>query len=176
MKRYMMQLSYIGSQYRGSQKHIYNNMVDSDSIQGKIENILLKSEPKFENKPKLVMAGRTDAGVHALCTTAHVDLVFPKSETFVIPKYNLKIEPIAELQRSAIVYNRDTKFDFNQMKKGVNLFAGFHKISEEDIINMLQVPSHKNWNPHVQLAPPYGLYLLKVNYDNTDIQDISILK
>jgi tRNA pseudouridine(38-40) synthase len=298
MKRYMMTLSYIGSQYRGSQKHIHYNLVDSDSIQGTLENILFKLEPKFINTPKLVMSGRTDAGVHALCTAAHIDFeshltntnwnvdnfitninrilinkhhnirilsiqevnnefharFSAKSRTylyrFIIPKYhNLKIGPISELQRSAIVHNDDTIFDFNYMKKGVDLFMGtkdfnsfasvlkikkkskqhyknfvktmvlsleetkplmpldpisknysywnfiftsksflynqirrivgtlfalgFHKISEEDIINMLQVPSYNNWNSHIRLAPPYGLYLSKVDYH--DFQNISNL-
>lgn len=69
-----MKVSYIGTQYRGSQKHITDYIVDVDSIQGALESAILSMRPKVINFPNVVLSGRTDSGVHALCTAAHVDL------------------------------------------------------------------------------------------------------
>lgn len=74
MKRYFLNFSYIGSNYRGSQKHSANGILDVDSIQGTLENSLWRLNPILSQPPKVVLAGRTDAGVHALRMSAHIDL------------------------------------------------------------------------------------------------------
>lgn len=66
MKNYRLTISYDGSRYSGweHQKHT------DDTIQGKIEAVLSRM---CEGQPiKLVGAGRTDAGVHALAMTANI--------------------------------------------------------------------------------------------------------
>lgn len=73
MKNYRLTISYDGSRYDGweHQKHT------DDTIQGKIEAVLSRM---CENQPiKLVGAGRTDAGVHALAMTANILLTTPLS-------------------------------------------------------------------------------------------------
>lgn len=292
-RRYLLKLSYIGSNYRGSQKHVNSTVLDVDSIQGAIEYSMRKF--KFPNVPSIVLAGRTDAGVHALCTTAHVDLehkcdsedfdadimirmmnrnlissnheirIFSahqvskefharfsaKSRTYLYriltPKDpNDYRVPMAETNRSLHVNIEN--FDIERMRNGIELFCGTkdfmtysakkrdrihvfegrrnfvrtlhvamhqaeplmpfdplsknfnvwhlvftsrsflynqirrivgalialgaHRISEEDIITMLQVPSHHNWNPCVTPAAPHGLYLSNVEYDEEIAQKI----
>lgn len=66
-------MSYIGTRYRGAQKHANKNVLDIDSIQGAIEAGLRVLVPPVED-PHVVLAGRTDLGVHALSAAAHVNL------------------------------------------------------------------------------------------------------
>lgn len=57
------------------------------------------------------------------------------------------------------------------------LFAlGLGKITEKDIIVMLQVPSHHNWNPRVECAQSQGLHLLNVEYDPDELKHCTILE
>jgi tRNA U38,U39,U40 pseudouridine synthase TruA len=49
-------------------------------------------------------------------------------------------------------------------------------ISIEDIRYMLENPSKHSWNHTINVVPPYGLYLVGVEYDPQDIvmpQEIS---
>ncbi|XP_043272239.1 tRNA pseudouridine synthase-like 1 [Venturia canescens] len=78
MVRYMIYMSYIGSRYRGAQRQSGSeSLLDVDSIQGAIEAGLLTLYPRSLIRPKLTLSSRTDAGVHALCSTAHVELENP---------------------------------------------------------------------------------------------------
>ncbi|KAH0956719.1 hypothetical protein HN011_007830 [Eciton burchellii] len=75
MVRYFLKFSYIGTHYRGIQKQSVENYVrDIDTIQGAIEAALVNLLPKSQIRPVLHLSSRTDAGVHALCNTAHVEL------------------------------------------------------------------------------------------------------
>jgi len=57
------------------------------------------------------------------------------------------------------------------------LFAlGLGKITEKDIIVMLQVPSHYNWDSRATCAPPHGLHLLNVEYDPDQLRHCTILE
>ena len=64
--RYFIQLSYNGSKYHG-----WQSQPNAISVQQTVENslqLLLKN-----NTIKIIGAGRTDAGVHALQMYAHFD-------------------------------------------------------------------------------------------------------
>ncbi|XP_071574153.1 tRNA pseudouridine synthase A isoform X1 [Temnothorax nylanderi] len=75
MVRYLLKFSYIGTQYRGLQKQTPDSFIrDTDSIQGALETALLTVFPKSLIRPVLTLSSRTDAGVHALGNTAHVEL------------------------------------------------------------------------------------------------------
>ncbi|XP_018362379.1 PREDICTED: tRNA pseudouridine synthase A isoform X2 [Trachymyrmex cornetzi] len=75
MVRYFLKFSYIGTQYRGLQRQSSNSFVrDTDSIQGALETALRTVIPKSLIVPSLCLSSRTDAGVHALGNTAHVEL------------------------------------------------------------------------------------------------------
>ncbi|XP_023317309.1 tRNA pseudouridine synthase-like 1 [Trichogramma pretiosum] len=297
-RRYLIRFSYLGTQYRGSQKHAGSTVLDVDSIQGALESSL--SRLNHKNVPNIVMAGRTDAGVHALNMTAHIDIqhnytsekypdynkklvqlmnrylintgheirVFTCYE--VNPKFHARFSaktrtylyrfcmpkdvtdqrlPISEHNRSLFFHPYPHNFDMQRFKNGLELFKGtkdfmtfsarsvkkelywekeefkrryvktldlrieeatplmpmdplsqnfsywhltfqsksflynqirrivgtlfalgLNRISEEDIITMLQVPSHHQFINKIQPAKPHGLYLLNVDYDEEDIK------
>ena len=77
MGRYFLKFSYLGTRYRGLQKNVvrFNEPIrDPDTVQGAIEDALATLLPKCTEWPKITLSSRTDVGVHALCSTAHVDL------------------------------------------------------------------------------------------------------
>ncbi|XP_076233437.1 tRNA pseudouridine synthase A [Calliopsis andreniformis] len=77
MGRYFLRFSYIGTHYRGLQKNTVSSLCDIndlDTVQGALECALSTLVPKCINYPKLITSSRTDIGVHALHSSAHVDL------------------------------------------------------------------------------------------------------
>ncbi|XP_045785692.1 tRNA pseudouridine synthase-like 1 isoform X1 [Maniola jurtina] len=73
--RYLTFFSYIGTKFRSSEKLWLKegrNYPDPESVQGLMELALLKIRPV--NYPNLTLSSRTDGGVHALNSSAHVDL------------------------------------------------------------------------------------------------------
>ncbi|XP_043490397.1 tRNA pseudouridine synthase-like 1 isoform X2 [Polistes fuscatus] len=74
MGKYFIKFSFIGTLYRGLQKHANKNILDIDSVQGAIETGLLTIYPKPVSKPRLYLTSRTDAGVHALQTIGQITL------------------------------------------------------------------------------------------------------
>ena len=76
--RYFISFSYCGSNYQGSQ-----SQPNATTVQGELERAfaLILRQPA-----PIVMAGRTDAGVHAEQMWAHVDLpdTFPPSILFFV--------------------------------------------------------------------------------------------
>uniref|UniRef100_A0A146M7L6 tRNA pseudouridine synthase n=1 Tax=Lygus hesperus TaxID=30085 RepID=A0A146M7L6_LYGHE len=76
MKRYLIYFSYLGTRFRGSQKQFNKGIpvCPTETVQSLLEFGLSQLKPI--NQPVVYPASRTDQGVHALCTAAHVDLVF----------------------------------------------------------------------------------------------------
>ncbi|XP_070160752.1 tRNA pseudouridine synthase-like 1 isoform X1 [Polyergus mexicanus] len=75
MVRYFLKFSYIGTQYRGLQRQTGDSFIrDTDSVQGALETALLTIIPRSLIRPSICLSSRTDAGVHALCNTCHVEL------------------------------------------------------------------------------------------------------
>ncbi|XP_029165134.1 tRNA pseudouridine synthase-like 1 [Nylanderia fulva] len=75
MVRYFLKFSYIGTQYRGLQKQVGKNFIrDTDSVQGALETALSTIVPKVLVQKSICLSSRTDAGVHALCNSCHVEL------------------------------------------------------------------------------------------------------
>uniref|UniRef100_W8BMP8 tRNA pseudouridine synthase n=1 Tax=Ceratitis capitata TaxID=7213 RepID=W8BMP8_CERCA len=75
MNRYLLNISYIGTNFRGIQKTVNKAeeaRVDTKTIQGCIELACRALNPT--NEIETVISSRTDAGVHALHSTLHVDL------------------------------------------------------------------------------------------------------
>ncbi len=77
MERVKLTIEYYGSNYVGWQRQ-----KNGKSVQGEIESCL---EELFQSKIQIFVAGRTDAGVHALGQIAHFDL----------EKSNIKISKIS---------------------------------------------------------------------------------
>lgn len=67
-------------------------------------------------------------------------------------------------------------FLYNQVRRItaslISLGAGI--ITEKDITTMLQVPNHKNWLPHIFVAPAHGLYLANVEYCQNEIDEYTL--
>lgn len=76
MTRYLLFISYLGTRFRAVQKQIVNKdptLLDPDSVQGILEICSKRFKP--QNEPQVYVSSRTDQGVHALCSSAHVDLI-----------------------------------------------------------------------------------------------------
>ncbi|XP_011297296.1 tRNA pseudouridine synthase-like 1 [Fopius arisanus] len=290
MVRYLIYLSYIGTRYRGAAKQIgCERLMDIDTIQGALETCLYANiQPRSIKKPVVYTSSRTDAGVHALNSTAHVDLEHPEGTIYdterIIRKSNLYFArcgheirltkilpvtdefnarrsarsreylyrfgiakrdnenriPIAELGRSWHVRGENIDIDalrraiplflgrknfesfaaknrtnreisyvrtlttlnleeipslmpqdplsenftfwqinvaaqsflYNQVRRIVGALIGVASgtITERDIKFMLQVPNNQHWISALQMAPPQGLYLKSVNYDEEEMQ------
>ncbi|XP_058121774.1 tRNA pseudouridine synthase-like 1 [Anopheles ziemanni] len=83
MNRYLINLSYIGTRFRGIQRKIDKSVgqfQDPHTVQGVIEEALLKL--RSVNVPTLKLSSRTDTGVHALHNTVHVDLERPNGKPY----------------------------------------------------------------------------------------------
>lgn len=79
MKNFKLTIRYDGTRYNGWQ-HQKNT---KDTIQGKLETLLMRMTNKTEDEPITVIgAGRTDAGVSAIAMTANVylDTTFSEQE------------------------------------------------------------------------------------------------
>ncbi|XP_011336247.1 tRNA pseudouridine synthase-like 1 isoform X2 [Ooceraea biroi] len=275
------------------QKQSIENFVrDIDTVQGALEAALLNLLPKPLITPTLILSSRTDAGVHALCNTAHVELenrynrlynssdvkratnnYFKKCGHFIrlldfIPVtndfharyrcksrtyiYRFMIPKIPGEHRISVVegmhsyFIRDHNFDINRVQNALQLFMGtrdfstfsakaitdrkikytrslnaftleevkplmffdplsenfryWHftcksrsflynqvrrmvgslialglgKITEKDIMVMLQVPSHDNWDTRIQVIPSIGLHLVNVEYDTEELKRMTL--
>lgn len=66
-------------------------------------------------------------------------------------------------------------FLYKQVRRiiGTLVSHGEGRISEKDIYEMLTIPSKYNWISKIPVAPPYGLYLAKVDYDISALQNES---
>jgi tRNA U38,U39,U40 pseudouridine synthase TruA len=82
MQRYLLRFAYEGTRFLGSQKqvkrippHLWTEdyvFNDRKTVQGSLESFLIRLRPV--NEPRVQLSSRTDRGVHALSTTAIVDL------------------------------------------------------------------------------------------------------
>lgn len=79
LKRYLLYFSYIGTYFRGVQRQRTRDCHDPSTVQGLIEYALERMNLK--NKPKALIASRTDQGVHALKSALQVDLDFTSERT-----------------------------------------------------------------------------------------------
>lgn len=75
MKNYKLVITYDGTRYYG-----WEHQPDKDTIQGKLESVLLRL---CETEVEVIGAGRTDAGVHAKGMVANVHMQTDLSETMI---------------------------------------------------------------------------------------------
>ncbi|XP_022090499.1 tRNA pseudouridine synthase-like 1 [Acanthaster planci] len=80
MVRYLIHFQYIGTKYCGVVRAPKDTLATSGKIgvQDAIEKALARLNPY--QPTKIHVSSRTDAGVHALCNTAHFDLVRPPNK------------------------------------------------------------------------------------------------
>jgi tRNA pseudouridine38-40 synthase len=68
-RRVRLDISYDGTNFSG-----WGNQPDLRTVQGELEGALAVILRRYGEPPTLTVAGRTDAGVHALGQVAHIDL------------------------------------------------------------------------------------------------------
>lgn len=77
--RLRMELAYDGTHFHGWARQAG----DQRTVQGSLETALGVAARSPEQPPRLVVAGRTDAGVHATGQVAHVDLTTDQAESLL---------------------------------------------------------------------------------------------
>lgn len=63
-------------------------------------------------------------------------------------------------------------FLYKQVRRmvGALVAVATNRINEKCIYEMLTIPSKLNWDPHILLAPAFGLYLCRVHYNENDLK------
>ncbi len=91
MTRYKINLEYDGTNLIGWQEN-----QDGPSVQSLVQNAIYKF---CGEKTNVVSAGRTDAGVHAICMTAHFDLTKEQNSETIMRALNFYLinEPVSVL-------------------------------------------------------------------------------
>lgn len=98
-------------------------------------------------------------------------------ELTVKPAMPLMLEdPRSEMFNFWHITVRSKSFVYNQVRRIVGALMGLASgcIIEKDITTMLQVPSHLNWDNRLSIAPPCGLYLKTVEYDDEELARCTI--
>lgn len=121
MKRFLCTLSYDGYDYSGYQKQNH----DKNTIQGIIEDGLSQL---FHQELKIFASGRTDAKVHALGQTFHVDLDITISPKQLKHALNSILPPNIRIEKVKIV-----PLDFHAR------FSVKRKVYEYRIINQEEI-------------------------------------
>lgn len=67
------------------------------------------------------------------------------------------------------IYGRS--FLYKQVRRivGCLVSVACDRITLKDVYEMLTIPSKESWHPKSVVAPPFGLYLCKVHYDEADL-------
>jgi tRNA pseudouridine38-40 synthase len=92
LERFRLDIAYDGTEFRG-----WARQPGLRTVQGTIEDGLTRVFQRQAPVASLVVAGRTDSGVHAYGQVAHVDLT--KAQTAVLRRRNPGDSPAATLQR-----------------------------------------------------------------------------
>ncbi|PSN46528.1 hypothetical protein C0J52_14826 [Blattella germanica] len=123
MTRYLLFISYIGSQFRGVQKQAVSaepSKLDAETIQGILEICSKRFNPA--NEPTVCVSSRTDKGVHALRSSAHVDLI-RKSNLIYEPAY-LAAGYNKQLAKLDLDLRHMQQFNISALKDAALLFPG----------------------------------------------------
>ena len=110
MPRYALRIEYHGAPFAGWQRQ-----TEQHSVQGVIETALARLQPGAH---KIVAAGRTDAGVHALGQVAHCDLdkawdPFRLSEAL---NFHLRPHPVAILEAAPVAEDWHARFSAQERR------------------------------------------------------------
>lgn len=105
MTRYKINLEYDGTNLIGWQENI-----DGPSVQSLLQDAIYKFCGERTN---VVSAGRTDAGVHAICMTAHFDLEKEQEPNTVMRAMNFYLNnaPVSVLSCEGVDDNFHARFD-----------------------------------------------------------------
>ena len=105
MTRYKINLEYDGTNLIGWQEN-----QDGPSVQSLLQDAIYKF---CGEKTNVVSAGRTDAGVHAICMTAHFDLEKDQDSNTIMRALNFYLinEPVSVLSCERVDDNFHARFD-----------------------------------------------------------------
>ena len=105
MTRYKINLEYDGTNLIGWQEN-----QDGPSVQSLLQDAIYKF---CGEKTNVVSAGRTDAGVHAICMTAHFDLDKEQDSNTIMRALNFYLinEPVSVLSCERVDDNFHARFD-----------------------------------------------------------------
>jgi len=105
MTRYKINLEYDGTNLIGWQEN-----QDGPSVQSLLQDAIYKF---CGEKTNVVSAGRTDAGVHAICMTAHFDLDKERDSNTIMRALNFYLinEPVSVLSCERVDDNFHARFD-----------------------------------------------------------------
>lgn len=93
-QRYALTIEYVGTDYHGSQRQVAaagEGGGSSLTVQDDLETALRKLVPHAPRAPVVILSGRTDAGVHATGSTAHVDLVRCDRDLRILPHFTEEV-------------------------------------------------------------------------------------
>ena len=93
-QRYVLTVEYVGTDYHGSQRQIAEPGGDAGAaltVQDDLETALRKLVPHAPRAPVVIFSGRTDTGVHATGSTAHVDLVRCDRDYHILPPFSEEV-------------------------------------------------------------------------------------
>ncbi|KAK0180102.1 hypothetical protein PV327_005777 [Microctonus hyperodae] len=110
-------------------------------------------------------------------TNRNINYVKELMELTVKPAVPLTLDdPRSEMFDFWQITVRSRSFVYNQVRRMVGALIGLGsgKIIEKDITTMLQVPSYLNWDDRISIAPPFGLYLKTVEYDEEELARCTI--
>src|SRR5260221_64229 len=144
MPRYKLTIEYDGTLFAGWQ---WQDDVPS------VQRVLTEALTAFcGHEVKVAGAGRTDAGVHALRQAAHVDL-----------EKGWRGDEVRRESDEVIIRTSARSFLHNQVRSMVGSLAyvGDGKWSGDDLAAVLAARDRAACAP---VAPPEGLYLVKVEY------------
>lgn len=97
------------------------------------------------------------------------------SDIKVYPGRSLAVHLDAE--RAEALYNYwnleifGRSFLYKQVRRivGCLVSVACNRVTLKDVYEMLTIPSKESWHPKAVVAPPFGLYLCKVHYDEADL-------
>lgn len=116
---------------------------------------------------------RNDKSDHPMYTIRRIDEITVKpGQPMTVYKTN---GTVSDLYNYWDITLKGKSFIQKQVRRIVGTLVSYAqgKISRKDIYEMLTIPSKHNWRPQIPVAPPFGLYLRKVEFDKRAIENNS---
>lgn len=106
---------------------------------------------------------------HAMFAVRRIDKISITPGKSLAVGFNAKLAN--ELYTYWDIEIRAKSFVHNQVRRmiGSLIAVALNQIDEKTIYEMLTIPSKHTWNPRINIAPPYALYLSKVHYNENDL-------
>ena len=121
MARYQLTLAYDGADFFGSQRQASPTGARKRTVQGELENALCQLEWTGRS---VIMAGRTDTGVHATGQVASFDLDWPHSDEDLVRALNALLPADMAVHRAQLAHAKfHPRFDASARRYRYRLFC-----------------------------------------------------